>query len=215
MTRLHTVHNLQLIDLDADGRDEVVLAAWEGVFVLRSGLERELVEARRSARATKDRSRTRGRARSRSAGSATASGTWRPSSPGTAFQVVVYSSPKSGDGLWDRQVIDEPVKWGHAVWCVDLDGDGDDEILIGQRDPNAAGRHDAQRAGVYAYDPKPGSDRSPSTVTSSTTAGSPSRTSSPATSTATAGPTSSPEAGPRTTSRSTGTRGLRSSQISG
>ena len=31
---LHTIHNLQLIDLDGDRRDEIVLAAWEGVFVL-------------------------------------------------------------------------------------------------------------------------------------------------------------------------------------
>ena len=31
---LHTIHNLQLVDLDGDGRDEIVLAAWEGVFVL-------------------------------------------------------------------------------------------------------------------------------------------------------------------------------------
>ena len=31
---LHTIHNLQLIDLNGDGRDEIVLAAWEGVFVL-------------------------------------------------------------------------------------------------------------------------------------------------------------------------------------
>ena len=31
---LHTIHNLQLIDIDGDGRDEIVVAAWEGVFVL-------------------------------------------------------------------------------------------------------------------------------------------------------------------------------------
>src|SRR5262249_17434591 len=26
------------------------------------------------------------------------------------------------------------LKWGHAVWCADLDGDGDDELIIGVRD---------------------------------------------------------------------------------
>ena len=31
---LHTMHNLQLVDIDGDGRDEIVVAAWEGVFVL-------------------------------------------------------------------------------------------------------------------------------------------------------------------------------------
>ncbi len=31
---LHTIHNLQLVDIDGDRRDEIVVAAWEGVFVL-------------------------------------------------------------------------------------------------------------------------------------------------------------------------------------
>ena len=41
-------------------------------------------------------------------------------------------------GIWNRQVIAEPLQWGHAVWCVDLDADKDDELIIGQRDPNRA-----------------------------------------------------------------------------
>jgi hypothetical protein len=48
-------------------------------------------------------------------------------------QVVIYTPP-SQDGLWNRQVIDEKLKWGHAVWCADLDGDKYDEIIIGVRD---------------------------------------------------------------------------------
>ena len=32
---LHTTHNLQLVDFDGDGRDEIVIAGWEGVFVLK------------------------------------------------------------------------------------------------------------------------------------------------------------------------------------
>jgi len=31
---LHTIHNLQLVDMDGDRRDEIVVAAWEGVYVL-------------------------------------------------------------------------------------------------------------------------------------------------------------------------------------
>ncbi len=34
---LHTIHNLQLVDVDGDRRDEVVLACWEGVFLLDRG----------------------------------------------------------------------------------------------------------------------------------------------------------------------------------
>jgi hypothetical protein len=50
-------------------------------------------------------------------------------------QVVVYTAPASPGALWDRHVIDIELKWGHGVWCCDLDGDGNDEIVIGVRDP--------------------------------------------------------------------------------
>ena len=48
-------------------------------------------------------------------------------------------SDPSRSSLWSRQVIAEPLQWGHAVWCADLDADGDDELIIGQRDPNKPG----------------------------------------------------------------------------
>jgi len=51
-------------------------------------------------------------------------------------QVVVYTEPAGEKGgLWDRHVIDDQLKWGHAVWCADLDGDGSDELVLGFRDP--------------------------------------------------------------------------------
>ena len=153
---LHTVHNLQLVDLDADGRDEVVLAAWEGVFVLKrdakGGWSRSKIgTGNQVATPNKGASEVKvGKLRDGSRYVATVE-------PWHGFQVVVYTPPKSGDGLWDRRVVDEPVKWGHGVWCVDLDGDGDDELLIGQRDPNARVGATPKGPGVYAYDPKPGS----------------------------------------------------------
>src|SRR5206468_850696 len=38
-------------------------------------------------------------------------------------QVVVYTSSK-GKTESTRHVIDTELKWGHALWCCDLDGDG-------------------------------------------------------------------------------------------
>jgi hypothetical protein len=65
-------------------------------------------------------------------------------------QVVVYTPPAdSPNGLWDRHVVDEHLKWGHAVWCADLDGDGDDELIIGVRD-NFSQQPQEQR-GVRIY----------------------------------------------------------------
>ncbi len=46
-------------------------------------------------------------------------------------QIVVYTEPEKPEQLWDRHLIDEQLKMGHAIWCADLDGDGDEEIVVG------------------------------------------------------------------------------------
>jgi FG-GAP-like repeat len=154
---LHTVHNLQLIDFDGDGKDEIVAAAWEGVFVLHRDTmghwsKTKLGSGNQTSQPNKGASEVKvGKLRGGKRYVATIE-------PWHGFQVVVYTPPKSGEGLWDRRVIDEPVKWGHAVWCADLDGDGDEELIIGQRDPNAQAGATPKGPGVYVYDPKASSE---------------------------------------------------------
>jgi len=70
--------------------------------------------------------------------------------------VVVYAKDKgSASALWTRQVLAEPLQWGHAVWTANLDGDDDDELVIGQRDPNKPGSAGPRGPGVFVFDPKP------------------------------------------------------------
>ncbi len=129
--------------------------------------------------------------------------------PWHGFQVVVYFHPSRRrrtnrrgpeQALWTRQVIAEPVQWGHAVWCADLDADGDDELIIGQRDPNKPGAIGAQGTGRLRL--RRQTRHGPahrSTGTPSTTAAWPARMPWRPTWTATAAWTSSPAAGPRIT----------------
>jgi len=107
---LHTTHNLQVTDFDGDGRDDIVIAAWEGVFVLK----------RESA------------------------GRWTRTKLGAGNQ---ESRPNKGAS---------EVQWGHAVWCADLDGDRDEELIIGQRDKSKDPGRTPSGPGVLVYDPKPG-----------------------------------------------------------
>jgi hypothetical protein len=160
---LHTIHNLQLVDLDDDRRDEIVVACWEGVFVLDRGpaghwTKVKIGTGNQESKPFKGASEVKvGRLKNRSVYVATIE-------PWHGYQVVVYR-PKSssadssaggiGAGPWSRQVVAEPLQWGHAVWCADLDGDGDDEILIGQRDPNPARSSVPRGPGIYVFDPKP------------------------------------------------------------
>jgi hypothetical protein len=53
--------------------------------------------------------------------------------PWHGHQVVVYT-PKLSKHKWDRHLIDDQLKWGHAVACVDLDSDSNEEIIVGVRD---------------------------------------------------------------------------------
>lgn len=51
---------------------------------------------------------------------------------GTAL--AVYLPPTDGTEQWQRLVIDEGFRRGHALWMADLDCDGSDEIVFGHSD---------------------------------------------------------------------------------
>ena len=68
--------------------------------------------------------------------------------PWHGFQVVVYTEPAAKGQLWERHVLDAELRWGHAVWTADLDGDGSDELVIGVRDDLDQKDH---RRGVRIY----------------------------------------------------------------
>ena len=148
---LHTTHNLQITDFDDDGKNEIVVAGWEGVFVLKrasSGWTKTRIgSGNRESSPSKGSSEVKvGRVKDGSKYVATIE-------PWHGFQVVVYTT-NGIRHLWLRRVIDEPLAWGHAVWCADLDGDGDDEIVIGQRDPSKDPKRSPKGPGLFVYDPK-------------------------------------------------------------
>ncbi|MBA2227034.1 VCBS repeat-containing protein [thermophilic bacterium 2918] len=73
--------------------------------------------------------------------------------PWHGHEVVVYLPPKADQHLWQRHVIDQELRWGHAVWFADLDQDGLEELIVGVRDdpnPQAGDRHTLRR-GIRLY----------------------------------------------------------------
>jgi hypothetical protein len=154
--QLHTVHNLQLTDFDDDGRCDVVVAAWEGVFLLQRSADGRWTRTRLGS-GNQEASPSKGASEVKIGRLASGRRYIATIEPWHGFQVVVYTPPARTGGLWDRHVIDEPVTWGHAVWCADLDADGDDELIIGQRDPNKDAASGPRGPGIWAYDPQPSS----------------------------------------------------------
>ena len=66
--------------------------------------------------------------------------------PWHGHQVVVYT-PTTAEKTWKRTVVDDDLRWGHAIVWADLDGDGNDELIAGIRDEKSP---TAQR-GVRLY----------------------------------------------------------------
>lgn len=67
--------------------------------------------------------------------------------PWHGHQVVAYT--QNQDQSWNRNVLDDRLKWGHAVHWADLNGDGRDELVVGVRD-NLGDKPD-DRCGVRIY----------------------------------------------------------------
>lgn len=152
---LHVMHNFWADDVTGGGGLEILTASYEGVHLLQrrgGGWEKTRIgegnqdnpQERRGASEIK-----LGRLRNGNKYVATIE-------PWHGHQVVVYTPSQGGGTLWDRQVIDEQLKWGHAVWCADLNGDGNEELIIGVRDPF----NDEISYGVNVYQARDASGRS-------------------------------------------------------
>jgi hypothetical protein len=130
---MHVIHNFQAIPAERGKGMDVLTASYEGVSLLQrvgdKWMRRQLgvgdqahPDSNRGASEIK-----RGKLKNGRPFLATIE-------PWHGDKVVVYTPPDGTSGLWKRHVLDERLKWGHAVWCADLDGDGGDELIIGVRD---------------------------------------------------------------------------------
>jgi hypothetical protein len=151
---LHVTHNFTPTDLDADGRLDLLVVSFEGVSLLERGdggaWRRTLIGA-----GNQETSPNRGASEIKRGLLGGGKDYIATIEPWHGHQVVIYTRPETprpyeGDWLWKRNVLDEELQWGHAVWCANLDGDEDQELVIGVRD----NKDDQHRCGVRIYDPQ-------------------------------------------------------------
>ncbi len=156
---LHVAHNFYPADLDRDGQVDLLVASFEGVSLLRrqqdGSWQRTLIGSGNQQNAP-----SRGASEIKHGHLASGIDYLATIEPWHGFQVVVYTPPESSADaasavsgtLWNRQVLDDELQWGHAVWCADLDGDPDQELIIGVRDTKDA----EHPCGLRIYDPRDG-----------------------------------------------------------
>jgi len=130
---MHVIHNFQPIPAENGKGMDVLTASYEGVNLLYhegSKWTRRQLGMGDQSHPDKNRGASevkRGKLKNGRPFIATIE-------PWHGDKIVVYTPPDGTDRLWERHIIDDKLKWGHAVWCADLDGDGGDELIIGVRD---------------------------------------------------------------------------------
>ncbi len=144
--RLTVLHGLSIVDWDRDGRDDILTASFEGVYLHQSQGRGDMISWKKTRLGSGEQidpakrgssEIALGRLKSRPRGFLAAIEPWH------GDKVVVYTPRATADGLWQRAVIDATFNEGHALLCADLDGDREDEIIAGYRGKGAS---------LYLYD---------------------------------------------------------------
>ena len=122
------MHGIYVTDWDSDGRDEILTASFGGIHVydLGAGGKWTRTELTKGDPAPWPKSGASDVAVGHLAGRRFLCSI----EPWHGNQVVVY---RQEGGAWRRQVLDASFVEGHTIHAVDLDGDGRDEILAGDR----------------------------------------------------------------------------------
>lgn len=149
---LFTTHNFQPVDFDGDGKLDLITASYDGVHLFQRQGDGQWKKTQVGEGDQRNPKSSRGSSELKLGKHADGKRFIATIEPWHGNTTVVYT-PQDQPGMsWERKVIDTELKWGHAVWCVDLDGDGGDEIVIGVRDP----LNEKVRSGVNVFKAGPG-----------------------------------------------------------
>lgn len=144
--QLHIMHNVWPLDWDGDGKEEILAAAYEGVFLFKKAADGKWVKQQIGAGDPEKFGAGEikvGRLPGGKRYLATVE-------PWHGHQAVVYTTPEQAGPLWKRQVLIENHKGGHAVWTADLTGTKVDALIFGFR---GAPEGKAEDAIVYILHP--------------------------------------------------------------
>jgi hypothetical protein len=146
---LHVVHNFFPIPSLKGKGEDILTASYEGVNLLRCSDKRKWTSLHVGAGNQSNPEGNRGASEVKQGKLKNGKRFIVTIEPWHGNEVVIYTEPDDPKKLWDRHVIDTQLKWGHAVWCADLDGDGNDAIIVGVRD--SLSDKTGEKCGVRLY----------------------------------------------------------------
>jgi len=136
------VHGIAIVDWDADGRDEILSAGFNGIQLYKAGANGNWTrtEIAKGDPAPWPKSGSSDVAVGRLGNQRYLAAI----EPWHGNQVSVY---RESGGAWQREVIDDSLVDGHTIATADLAGDGADQIVAGFRGK-------PQRVYIYSFDGK-------------------------------------------------------------
>lgn len=140
----HVLHGLEILDFDGDGREEILTASFEGIFMVHAaGAGSDLKWSKTQLCAGEQETRPARGASEVHVGKLKGNRRFIAAlEPWHGDEVAVYLPPLHAGELWHRRVIDSSFSEGHALAVMDMDGDGSEEIVAGFR---------GKKRGVVAY----------------------------------------------------------------
>lgn len=139
VTEAPVLHAIDVLDLDGDGRSEILTASNRGVTLSTPLLDRPGFLTRTIGLGVAGKPPKTG-------SSEVHVGKFRDGrrflatvDPWHGTEVSIRrEEEKSPLSFGTREVLDTTLKEGHALWVADVDGDGDDEIFAGYRGPGTS-----------------------------------------------------------------------------
>jgi hypothetical protein len=144
--QFRVMHNFQPVDVDGDGKIEVITVAYEGVHVHKRSSEGKWTASKIGEGDQSNPAKSRGASEVKFGRLKNGTRFIGTIEPWHGNKVVVYVEGVKDQ--WNRKVLDEQLLWGHAIWTADLDGDGNAELIAGVRDPMPGGK---AKSGVRVY----------------------------------------------------------------
>jgi hypothetical protein len=146
---LNRMHNHTHFDWNGDGRLDTIAASEQGVNAILRQSDGSFQKTLVGTGAVADRSELRGAGEIRVGRGPGNQPFLATIEPMHGTHACVYLPNANGSLPWERVVLDETLKSGHAVWTADLNGDRVDEVVVGHREP---GTGPVAGPGVYAFE---------------------------------------------------------------
>ena len=145
-SQFHVTHNFWPVDWDGNEKVSLLVASYEGVWLLQREPDGQWKPTQIGAGEQSSPNKSRGTSEVKLGHTKSGQRFIATVEPWHGNEVVVYTPPKSGDGLWERNVLDSSLSEGHGIWLADVDGDGSDDIIACAR-----GGKPGQGRGVFVY----------------------------------------------------------------